>query len=328
MAHEQPDGGAPIDLAGKRVLVTGGAGFLGARIVEKLKERGAVVLAPRKANYDFVRFDHALSCMRNYTPEIVVHSAAYYGGIWINKMYPADIYFQNLVMGANVFEASRRAGVKKLVAVGTACSYPGEVEGELRESELWNGPCHESVENYGPVKKMMVLQGRAYKKQYGLDSAHVILTNLYGPGDTFNPERSHVVSALIRKFVEAHQAGAPCVPCWGTGAPIREFLYVDDCAEGIVRATERYSDWREPVNIGTGIGTSIRELAETIQDVLGYTGEIAWDPSKPDGAMKKVLDVTKMRSTLGWEPTTTLRDGLAKTIDWYVAHKDEADRRA
>ncbi len=316
------------DLKGKRVLVTGGSGFLGSRIVEAFKRHGADVLTPRSREYNLIKYDDAVRCMKELHPEIVVHSAAYYGGIMINKMHPGKIYFENLVMGANVFEAARLAGVKKLVAIGTACAYPGDAIGELREEEIWNGAAHESVENYGPVKKMMLLQGRAYKREYDFDSIHLILTNLYGPGDTFHPDRSHVVSALIRKFVEAKQANAPTVTVWGTGAPIREFLFVDDCAEAIVRATLNYHDPFIALNIGTGIGTSIKELAETIQSVSGYEGELVWDTSKPDGAMKKMLDVSRMKKELNWYPPHALREGLAKTIQWYEEHKDEADRRA
>jgi GDP-L-fucose synthase len=223
-------------------------------------------------------------------------------------------------------EAARQHDVEKFVQIGTACSYPGYLENELAEKDLWNGLPHETVVNYGMTKKILAIQALAYKKQYGLNSIHLILTNLYGPRDTFHPDRSHVVAALIRKFVEAKQSGAPEVEVWGTGQPIREFLYVDDCAAAILLAAERYEEL-EPMNIGTGVGTSIRELAESITQVTGYPGAIRWNTSKPDGQMKKILEVSKMRRVLNWQPPTSLRAGLEKTIAWYVANKDEADNR-
>jgi GDP-L-fucose synthase len=229
-------------------------------------------------------------------------------------------------MGANVMEAARQSQVEKFVGIGTACSYPGYLEGELREDCLWDGPPHETVINYGLTKKMMAVQGWAYKKQFGFRSIHLILTNLYGPRDTFHPDRAHVVSALIRKFIEARMKNAPEVEVWGTGTPIREFLYVDDCAEGILRAAELYED-TAPLNIGCGRGTPIRELVSLIQEISGFEGPLRWNTSKPDGQMKKVLDVSRMKSILRWEPPTDLRAGLKKTIDWYTAHKAEADLR-
>lgn len=312
---------------GKRVTVTGGAGFVGSHIVDRLNQLGALPLVPRRAEYDFTRPDAAERWFQDNPTDIVIHGAAYYGGIWINQLYPAKIYYENLVMGAHLMEAARVAGVDKFVGIGTACSYPGYLEGELKESNLWDGPPHETVRNYGLTKKMMAVQGWAYKKQYDFNSIHLILTNLYGPRDTFNPDRSHVVSALIRKWVEAWQAKAPQVEVWGTGRPIREFLYVEDCVEGILLAAEKYND-TEPLNIGTGVGTSIRELAETINDVVGFEGEMVWNTSKPDGQMLKVLDVTRMKAELGWLPPTSLRDGLKKTIDWYIENKEAADARA
>ena len=199
-------------------------------------------------------------------------------------------------MGANLMEAARLAKVAKVVNIGTACSYPGYLEGELKEEDLWAGPCHASVVNYGLTKKMLAVQGLAYKKQYGLDSIHLILTNLYGPGDSYNPERSHVVAALVRKWVEADLAGAEEVEVWGTGKPIREFIYVEDCADAIVLAAESYNDVALPLNIGTGIGTTIQELAETVHEVSGFKGKLRWNADKPDGAAKKVLDVTRMKA--------------------------------
>jgi len=310
----------------KKVLVTGGAGFLGAPVVEILREHGAEVYVPRRRDYNLTHLEDGLRCFAEHRPEIVIHSAAFYGGIWINQMYPGRIYYENLMMATNVIEACRLSGVQKFVGVGTACSYPGYLAGELKEEDLWNGEAHETVRNYGTVKKMMQLQCWAYKKQYGFNGIHVILTNLYGPGDSYNPDRSHVVAALIRKFVEAKQNDNSVVEVWGSGRPIREFLYVNDAAEAIVLAAERYDDV-EPINIGTGIGTSIRELAETIQEVVRFEGRLNWNTEKPDGQMKKILEVHKMKTVLRWQPPTSLREGLEKTIRWYAAHKEAADAR-
>ncbi len=310
----------------KRVLVTGGAGFLGSHIVARLKTEGCEFIVPRKQQFDFTVLEAAEKCCAIFKPEIVIHCAAYYGGIWINQLYPARIYYENLVMGANLMEAARQHGVEKVVQIGTACSYPGYLENELAEKDLWNGLPHETVVNYGMTKKIMSVQGAAYKKQYGLHSIHLILTNLYGPRDTFHPDRSHVAAALIRKFVEAKIRNAATVEVWGTGKPIREFLYVDDCAEAILLAAEKY-DELEPMNLGTGVGTSIRELAEAIQKASGYRGEIRWNTEKPDGQFKKVLAIEKMKKHLYWHPPTPLREGLKKTIAWYEANKAEADAR-
>ncbi len=310
----------------KRVLVTGGAGFLGSHITARLQHAGCEVIVPRKQQFDFIMLEAAEKCFNTFKPQIVIHCAAYYGGIWINQLYPARIYYENLLMGANVMEAARKCGVEKVVQVGTACSYPGDLEDELAEEDLWRGLPHETVVNYGITKKIMSIQGAAYQKQFGLNSIHLILTNLYGPRDTFHPDRSHVAAALVRKFVEAKRQNAASVEVWGTGKPVREFLYVDDCAEGILLAAERYHDLA-PMNIGTGVGTSIRELAEAMQEASGYRGEIRWNSAKPDGQYKKVLAVEKMKSVLNWQPPTSLREGLAKTITWYEANKAEADAR-
>ncbi len=310
----------------KKVVVTGGAGFLGRVIVDKLRGLGAIVSVPRKREYNFIHLSDALRCFQEADPQVVIHAAAYYGGIWINQLYPGRIYFENLIMGANVIEAARLVGVEKFVGIGTACSYPGFLEGELKEENLWDGPLHESVRNYGLTKKMMAVQCWAYQKQYGFRGIHLILTNLYGPHDTFNPERSHVVAALVRKFVEARLQKSPTVEVWGTGKPVREFLYVEDAADAIVRAAEVYDDV-QPLNIGTGIGTSIKELAMQVQRIAGFEGEIVWNTEKPDGQLKKILDVRRMQEVLGWRPPTDLVTGLEKTIRWYEAHKQEADLR-
>lgn len=314
--------------SGKRVTVTGGAGFLGRHLVKRLESYGATVFVPRQRDYNLVALDACMRCLLEHPCDVMFHAAAYYGGIGINQAEPAKLYYTNLVMGANVMEAARLAGVAKVVNIGTACSYPGYLEGRLKEQDLWAGPCHASVVNYGLTKKMLAVQGEAYKKQYGLDSIHLILTNLYGAGDSYNTERSHVVAALVRKWVEADMAGAPEIEVWGTGKPVREFIYAPDCADAIVLAGEKYNDVTMPLNIGTGIGTSIRELVETLTAATGYRGRIAWNADKPDGAMMKVLDVERMRQALGgWTPPTDLKTGLSKTIEWYRANKAQADAK-
>jgi GDP-L-fucose synthase len=312
----------------KKVTVTGGAGFLGKHLVKRLENMGAAVYVPRQRDYNLTNLDAGLKCLLEHPCDVLIHAAAYYGGIGINVNEPASLYYRNLVMGANLMEAARLTKVAKVVNIGTACSYPGYLEGHLKEDDLWSGPCHASVVNYGLTKKMLAVQGQAYKKQFGLNSIHLILTNLYGPGDSYNPDRSHVVAALVRKWVEADLNKAPSVEVWGTGKAIREFIYVEDCADAIVLAAEKYNDAAMPLNIGTGIGTSIRELAETVHNVSGYQGKMTWNTDKPDGAPLKVLDVTRMKSVLdGWIAPTDLKTGLAKTIAWYRAHKVEADAK-
>ena len=312
----------------KRVTVTGGAGFLGQHLVRRLERMGAKVFVPRQRDYNLTALDACLRCVLEHPCDVLVHAAAYYGGIGINQTEPGTLYYSNLVMGANIFEAARLAKVGKVVAVGTACSYPGYLEGELKEDDLWAGPCHASVVNYGLTKKMLAVQAAAYKRQYGLDSILLILTNLYGPGDSYNPDRSHVVAALVRKFVEAEIAGAPSVEVWGTGKPVREFIYVEDCADAILLAARHYNDVAKPLNIGTGIGTTIRELSEAVRDASAYKGKMVWNTDKPDGALKKVLDVTRMTAAMeGWRPPTDLKAGLAKTVAWYRANKAQADAK-
>lgn len=302
----------------RKVLVTGGKGFLGSQIVERLKHFGASVAVPRKSEFNLTTLDAAMKCMATHSPEVVIHSAAYYGGLGITLAEPGKIYYENLVMGANVMEAARVHKVRKFVSVGTACSYPGHLENSLREEDLWAGPLHDSVVSYGSVKRMMAIQGYAYKKQYGFNSIHLIPSNLYGPHDCFDDYRSHVVGALIRRFIEAHYQGKD-VTCWGSGKAIREFLFAEDCADGIVLAAEKYEDIT-PLNIGTGVGTTIRELVEAICDALSFKGRVLWDASKPDGQAKKILDVTKLQETMKWLPRTSLKEGIRKTIDWYVTH--------
>lgn len=299
----------------RKVLVTGGTGFLGRHIVERLARLGASITVPRRANYNFVSLGQTLRCFLEHKPEIVFHSAAYYGGLGITLSEPGTIYYNNLVMGANVMEAARLTEVRKFISVGTACGYPGNLSGAMKETDFWSGPLHDSVTAYGGVKKMMHIQGVAYKKQFGFNSIHLVPTNLYGPYDAFDDYRSHVVGALVKKFCDAH-AEETDVMVWGSGKPIREFLYVDDCADGIVLAAEKYED-TSPLNIGTGVGTSIQQLVEDLCYVLNFRGKVIWDASKPDGQMAKTLDVAKMKAMLDWVPRVALREGLRRTIEWY-----------
>jgi GDP-L-fucose synthase len=304
---------------GTGVLVTGGAGFLGRHLVEQLRGRGARVAAPASREVDLTRPEAARALFAASRPEVVFHAAADVGGIGYNRIAPADIFRNNLLMAVHVLEAARRHPVRKLVMIGSACAYPGHVAGLMAEEQFEAGPMHESVEMYGFSKRAMYLGAKAYRQQYGLPSVFLILTNLYGPYDKYDPGESHVVAALVRKFVEARHEGSPEVVCWGTGRPTREFMYVTDCAAAILRAAERYDD-PLPLNIGTGIGTTIRELAETLKAVTGFSGSIGWDATMPDGAMCKVLDIRRMRAALQPEPPTPLNEGLAKTVDWYEAH--------
>ncbi|MCB0416256.1 MAG: NAD-dependent epimerase/dehydratase family protein [Bdellovibrionales bacterium] len=307
---------------GKKVLVTGGRGFLGRHLCERLTHFGADLRTPTKAEYDLTVLENALACFDKHRPDIVIHSAAYYGGLGITLAEAGTIYYQNLVMGANVMEAARRFQPEKFITVGTACSYPGNLENHLKEQDLWSGELHSSVIGYGSVKKMLAIQGIVYKRQFGLNSIHLIPSNLYGPFDCYDDYRSHVVAALIKKFCDAHLEGKD-VSCWGTGAPIREFLFVEDCADGILLAGEKYND-TTPLNIGTGVGISIKELAETIATCLGFQGKIHWDSSKPDGQKVKQLDISNMVAALNWKPRTALVDGVRASIKWYLESLGQA----
>ena len=316
-----------MNLESKRVLITGGSGFLGRVIIKKLFLKDAEVRAPRSMDYNLERFEDALAMINRYKPDIVIHSAAFYGGLGINYDRPGEVYFKNMTMGTNIIEASHRGGVKKFIGIGTGCAYPDGIETPMNEErDFWSGPLHPSVTQYGGVKKMMQVQCEAYKKQYGFDGIHLVLTNLYGEWDSYNPARSHVVPALIRKFVEAKRNKESIVEIWGTGNPVREFLYVEDAAEGIILAAELY-DNVSPLNIVTGIQTTIRELVEYIKDILEYSGEIVWNTEKPDGQVIKCFDATKMKKVLNWQPETNLYDGLKKTIYWFEENYDEAIKR-
>ena len=307
-------------LESRHVVVTGGNGFLGRHVVAALQAKGCAVSAPRKAEYDLT---HEADVKRMYAtlrPELVVHLAAVVGGIGANRESPGRFFFENVMLGALVMEHARCAGVEKFVGIGTICAYPKLAPVPFREQELWNGYPEETNAPYGVAKKAAWQMLDAYRMQYGLRSAYVLPVNLYGPHDNFDPQSSHVIPALIRKCLEAIECGASEVECWGTGNATREFLFVEDCARAIVLATERY-DAPEPVNIGAGFEIRIRDLAELVADLTGFKGRLVFDPTKPDGQPRRMLDVTQAKEQFGFTAATDFRAGLQRTIDWYRAHR-------
>jgi GDP-L-fucose synthase len=297
----------------KRVMVTGGAGFLGRHVVQKLQERGARdIFIPRSADYDLrekTDIDRALAHSR---ANIVIHLAAVVGGIGANRENPGRYFYDNAIMGIQLMEQARQAGVEKYVTIGTVCSYPKFTPVPFHEDDIWNGYPEETNAPYGIAKKALLVQGQAYREQYGLNAIHLLPANLYGPRDNFDLESSHVIPALIRKMVTSKEE----VVLWGDGSPSREFLYVDDCVEALMLAAERY-DGAEPVNLGTGVETSIRELAETVADVTGFEGEIVWDTSMPNGQPRRSLDASRAAELFGFRAGTPLRDGLERTVAWF-----------
>jgi len=306
-----------IALETKRILVTGGSGFLGRHVVAALERRGCRHLfAPRKAQYDLTREDDVRRAFAEVRPDVVIHLAAVVGGIGANRTSPGRFFYDNVMMGALTMEHARRSGVEKFVGVGTICAYPKHASVPFREADLWSGYPEETNAPYGIAKKMLLVQGQAYRDQYGFDAIHLLPVNLYGPHDNFDPASSHVIPALIRKFLEAVEHGAGEVVCWGTGTATREFLYVEDCAEAIALATERY-DGREPVNVGAGFEISIRKLAELIAEKTGFKGMLVFDSTKPDGQPRRSLDVTRAREAFGFQATTEFDEGLTRTIHWY-----------
>jgi GDP-L-fucose synthase len=301
----------------RRVAVTGGAGFLGRVLVERLKRRGcADPFVPRSRDYDLRTERGVREFLGDARPDVIIHLAAVVGGIGANRSNPGRFFYDNLSMGLQLIEQSRLAGVAKLVCVGTICAYPKHTPVPFRESELWNGYPEETNAPYGLAKKALLVQLQAYRRQYGFNGVYLLPVNLYGPGDNFDLETSHVIPALIRKCIEARQAQRPEVVCWGTGSATREFLYVDDCAEGILLATERYDDG-EPVNLGSGHEVRISELAQLIRERTGFAGRLSWDAGRPDGQARRCLDTTRARERFGFAARTTLEQGLERTIAWY-----------
>jgi len=306
------------DLKNKRVLVTGGNGFLGRHVVAALKsEECATILTPRRADYDLTREDLVARFYADHRPDLVIHLAAVVGGIGANRDNPGRFFYDNLMMGALTMEHARRSGVKKYVAIGTICCYPKFTPVPFREDELWNGYPEETNAPYGLAKKMLLVQSQAYRQQYGFNAIFLLPVNLYGPGDNFDPGSSHVIPALIKKFVEAGETRARDVEVWGDGTATREFLYVDDAAAAIVRAAEQY-DGIEPVNLGAGFEISIRDLAQKIATLTGFTGHIRWDSSKPNGQPRRSLDVSRAETLFGFRAATSFDEGLKQTIEWYV----------
>jgi GDP-L-fucose synthase len=311
---------SPEFWARQRVLVTGGAGFLGSFVVERLQSlRPAAVMVPRSKDYDLREAPAIERLLREFKPTLVIHLAAVCGGIGANQAAPGQFFYENAIMGIQVMEFSRRLGVQKFVQVGTVCAYPKFTPTPFKEDDLWNGYPEETNAPYGLAKKMLLVQAQAYHQQYGFNAIYVLPANLYGPRDHFDLEKSHVIPAMIRKFLEAKDQGLATVSLWGTGSPSREFLYVEDAAEGILLAAEHYNK-PMPCNLGSGEEITIRELAKLIAASCGYTGTTLWDPSRPDGQPRRKLDISRAKKEFGFQGKTSLVAGLKKTIDWFLAH--------
>jgi GDP-L-fucose synthase len=305
----------------RRVVVTGGAGFLGGYVTEGLRKRGCRnILVPKIEDYDLVRAQDITRMYEDMRPDIVIHLAAVVGGIGANREHPGEFFYKNLMMGVQLIEQGRLRGIEKFVAIGTVCAYPKHTPVPFKEEDLWGGYPEETNAPYGLAKKMLLVQSQAYRREYGFNSIFLLPVNLYGPGDNFNVQTSHVIPALIKKCVDAIDGGQDRIECWGSGNVSREFVYAADAAEGILLATEKYNS-AEPVNIGSGYEIRIRELAEKIAKLTGFDGEIWWDSSKPDGQPRRRLDVSRARERFGFEAKMPFDEGLRATIDWYRASR-------
>ena len=320
----------------KRVIVTGGAGFLGSFVVDKLRQRGAAdIIVPRSADYDLTQQEairDLFSDAQVQSPipnlqSLIIHLAARVGGIGANRANPATFFYDNLMMGAQLLHESWRAGIDKFVAIGTVCAYPKYTPVPFHEEDLWNGYPEETNAPYGLAKKMLLVQSQAYRQQYGYNSIFLLPVNLYGPRDNFDPESSHVIPALIRKCIEAREQGLNRITAWGDGSPTREFLYVEDAAEGILLAAERYNS-SDPVNLGSSYEISIKELLQTIARLTGFQGHIHWDTTKPNGQPRRKLDTTLAQEQFGFQAQTTFEDGLRRTIHWYQNHIRSQNKQA
>ncbi len=309
--------------ADRRVVVTGGRGFLGSYVVEALKAHGAEkVLVPTRDQYDLRDGAAVRQMYDDMRPDIVIHLAAVVGGIGANQERPGEFFYDNLMMGVQLLEAGRQRGIEKFVAIGTVCAYPKFTPVPFREDDLWSGYPEETNAAYGLAKKMLLVQGQAYRQQYGFHSIFLLPANLYGPRDNFDPRVSHVIPALIKKCLDARDAGATEVVVWGDGTPTREFLYVEDAAEGIVLAAERY-DKAEPVNLGASFEISIRELVALIAELTGYRGRVRWDTSRPNGQPRRKLDTSRAEKEFGFRAKVEFRDGLRRTVEWYEARRKQ-----
>ena len=312
----------------KKILITGGAGFFGSQVVNQLLEKGILpenILIPRSKDIDLRRWENCVQVVKDC--DIVIHLAAKVGGIGFNQNFPGQLFYDNAIMGIQIIEAARQAGVKKCVIAGTICAYPKFTPVPFREDDLWNGYPEETNAPYGLAKKMLLVQSQAYRQEYGFNSIYLLPVNLYGPGDNFDPASSHVIPALIKKFTDAKKEKKPFVEVWGTGMASREFLYVEDAARGIILATERYNK-PEPVNLGAGMEITIRDLVALIQELTNYSGEIRWDTIKPDGQPKRSLDVSRAKKEFGFEARMSFRTGLEKTIRWYEEHAGTLNKTA
>ena len=310
-----------IDLTSKRIVVTGGAGFLGSFILAALKARGCTnVFVPRVEDYDLVEHENVKRMYADFRPDLVIHLAAVVGGIGANREPPGEFYFKNMAMGLFLMEEARRRKLEKFVALGTICAYPKFTPVPFREEDLWNGYPEETNAPYGLAKKMMLVQSQAYRQEYGFNSIFLLPVNLYGPRDNFNPASSHVIPALIKKCIEARDARAPEIVVWGTGNASREFLYVADAAEAIVRAAERY-DGSEPVNVGAGFEIKIKDLVPLIAKLTGFQGRIAWDSTKPDGQPRRMLDTSRAERLFGFKAKVGFEEGLRAAVAWYEQNR-------
>lgn len=308
------------DLKNSKILLTGGNGFLGSFIKKKLLEKGINennIIIPKSTTQDLRKAEVCKKAVKGI--DIVIHLAAKVGGIGYNMEHPGELFYDNMIMGVQLMEEARLAGVKKFVAIGTICAYPKFTPVPFKEENLWNGYPEETNAPYGLAKKMLLVQSQAYRKQYGFNSIYLLPVNLYGPGDNFNPESSHVIPALIKKCIDAIDNNDPCIEVWGNGSASREFFYVEDCAEAIVMATEKY-DKGDPVNLGAGMEITIKDLIHLIAEITGFNGEIKWDASKPNGQPRRCLDISKAKNEFDFKAKTDFKEGLTKTIHWYKEH--------